>query len=167
MASVVTKPVTKQVTIRHMKLIDLTAVIRVNERCMVENYPREFWDTKFLTAKQHSFVATVATEIIGYVFCEGGVGATASILSLAVNDKYRGKGLGKHLMQNCLNTCPGSVTLQVRINNTYARRLYESLGFATIREIPDYYVNPTENAYEMTTIARILPTMRKIKLIME
>ena len=42
------------------------------------------------------------------------------------------------------------LTLEVRVGNTAAIALYESLGFENLGRRPRFYSNPTEDAYIMT-----------------
>ena len=50
------------------------------------------------------------------------------LVYIAVDNRYRGKGFGKELMQCALKTCKGDVALHVEKENP-ARFLYEKLGF--------------------------------------
>lgn len=50
------------------------------------------------------------------------------LVYIAINKKFRGAGLGKHLMLKALDHCEGDVALHVEKNNP-ARFLYEKLGF--------------------------------------
>lgn len=50
------------------------------------------------------------------------------LVYIAVNNRFRGKGLGKEIMQNAIKACKGNIALHVEKNNP-ARFLYENLGF--------------------------------------
>lgn len=50
------------------------------------------------------------------------------LVYIAVNNKYRGKGLGKDLMQNAIKVCKGDIALHVEKDNP-AKFLYEKTGF--------------------------------------
>lgn len=50
------------------------------------------------------------------------------LVYIAVDSRFRGKGLGKKLMENAIKTCKGDVALHVEKDNP-ARFLYEKLGF--------------------------------------
>ena len=59
----------------------------------------------------------------------------SGILGMGVISEYRGKGIGRALMQATLAAATASgmrrIELTVRVDNDPARRLYESLGFVT------------------------------------
>lgn len=50
------------------------------------------------------------------------------LVYIATHIEYRGKGLGKILMQNAIAHCKGDIALHVEANNP-AKHLYEKLGF--------------------------------------
>ena len=50
------------------------------------------------------------------------------LVYIAVHKEYRGKGLGKQLMQRAIKMAKGSIALHVEPNNP-AKGLYEKLGF--------------------------------------
>lgn len=128
-----------------MKLSDLSQVIEINEKSMPETYPCDFWIQKFYQGKNHCFVAVHSAAIIGYILCDG-----ARITSFAIDEKYRSKGIGKILIQQCLNTIQQLyVTLHVRVGNAVAIKLYTSLNFVIEETVPNYYQTPDEDAYLM------------------
>lgn len=133
-----------KISLRNMKLHDIKQLMELNQKTLPENYDREFWVEKFHEGKIHSFVAIFAGQIIGYVFCDND-----TIISLAIDEKFRNKGLGKQLLGNCLNTYNINVRLHVRVTNNIALKLYESFGFSEEQKLIDYYVDPIEDAYVM------------------
>ncbi|UYW02400.1 GNAT family N-acetyltransferase [Flavobacterium agricola] len=50
------------------------------------------------------------------------------LVYIATHADYRGKGLGKKLMQTVINEANGAIALHVESNNP-AKKLYEKLGF--------------------------------------
>ena len=50
------------------------------------------------------------------------------LVYIAVHNRYRGKGLGKQLMEKAISLAKGSIALHVEPDNP-ARKLYEKLGF--------------------------------------
>ena len=67
------------------------------------------------------------------------------ILNLFVLEKYRGQGIGKKLVDEVINVCNkeniNTLTLEVRVSNSYAIKMYEDIGFklGTVRK--KYYEN--------------------------
>lgn len=133
-----------KILIRPTKLTDIAQMMTLNQNSLPENYDKEFWMQKFHVCKSHSFVALVSGDIIGYIFADND-----SIISFAVDSKYRGKGIGKQLLHHCLNTFTNSVKLHVRVSNEPALKLYSLLGFKETETIKNYYVSPVEDSYVM------------------
>ena len=67
----------------------------------------------------------------------------AEILSIAIDDSYRGRGLSRDLLLTHLGHLAGrgvrTIFLEVEENNRPARRLYERTGFAVVGRRERYY----------------------------
>ena len=69
----------------------------------------------------------------------------AEILNLFVLEEYRGQGIGKKLVDEVIKVCNKEkidmLTLEVRVSNNYAIKMYEDIGFkvGTVRK--KYYEN--------------------------
>jgi len=76
----------------------------------------------------------------------------AEILNLFVSDRYRGLGIGKLLMFDVLKVCKEEkielLTLEVRVSNIYAIKMYQDLGFEVSHVRKNYY-GDNEDAYLM------------------
>ena len=85
----------------------------------------------------------------------------AHVTSIAVRKQYRGKGLGELLLANVIDLAAEAkadiVTLEVRLSNTTAQKLYLKYGFKRVGERKKYYVDrgpsgeTREDAVIMTT----------------
>lgn len=79
----------------------------------------------------------------------------AHIVSIAVRESHRGQGIGELLLQSIIDTAllreQEMVTLEVRISNTPAQKLYEKYGFKQVGIRKRYYSDNQEDAYIMTT----------------
>ena len=90
------------------------------------------------------FVAKVDEQLLGYIdfwitFQQ------AQINNLAVTPGLRRKGIGKVLLEDALNRIQQAgcerVTLEVRVSNLAAQKLYEMYGFRFTYQKKQYYAN--------------------------
>lgn len=151
-----------QFRIRNATEDDLDIVIDINMRCLPEHYPRYFWLEHLRKWNKAFFVAEVDNKIVGYVMCrvELGLGhikpwirRLGHIISIAVLEEYRRRGIGKALMIAAMNALKNEynvheIYLEVRVSNIPAIRLYEKLGFKVVKVIKSYYLDG-EDAYLM------------------
>jgi ribosomal-protein-alanine N-acetyltransferase len=95
-----------------------------------------------------------ASSISGYVSVWY-QGEEAHITEIAVREELRGNGLGELLLIGSLQEAVkyGSkvMTLEARVSNFIAQRLYEKYGFKTVGTRKGYYSDNREDAVIMTT----------------
>jgi len=88
-------------------------------------------------------VATDGNRIAGFIVGVVSGVRQARILMLAVDDDYRGRGIGKMLLRafvsSCLLSRIYSIVLEVRISNVPAINLYTAFGFSIIDNLRSYY----------------------------
>ena len=94
-------------------------------------------------------VAIDDNKLAGYVGSQSVLG-WADMMNLAVAPEYRRLGIGEKLVTELIEklkenqvTC---LTLEVRISNEPAIKLYTKLGFAEVGRRRGYYHNPREDA---------------------
>ena len=96
-------------------------------------------------------VAEKNGRVIGYVVLMD-LGECAKIMSIAVKSDYRGKGIGKALLEEAIERCKRRkkkmITLEVRISNLQAQELYKKYGFEIVGKLEKYY-SDGEDAYLM------------------
>ena len=77
----------------------------------------------------------------------------AHVTNLAVHPDFRRKGVAKALLLNALDECYREkikyLTLEVRVSNDGAIKLYESFGFKSLGVRKKYYQNNNEDALIM------------------
>jgi ribosomal-protein-alanine N-acetyltransferase len=74
------------------------------------------------------------------------------IMNLAVLEEYRGRRIGEKLLKKMFELAPPKVvnyTLEVRVSNTSAIKLYTRLGFKCFGLRPGYYADTGECAIIM------------------
>ena len=142
----------EEVKIRVMEERDLGAVAELEKQCFSDP-----WSVKLLQDGMESqwdtfWVALVEENVIGYsnlrVLSDEG-----ELERIAVDAKWRRLGVGRKLMEAMENFAENhqvsAVTLEVRSQNTAARRLYESYGFQEAGIRKRYYRNPDDDAVIM------------------
>ncbi|GAB4242172.1 MAG: ribosomal protein S18-alanine N-acetyltransferase [Thermoleophilia bacterium] len=75
------------------------------------------------------------------------------LMNLAVSPEYRGRGLGGFLLDELVLLAADSgadLTLEVRVSNQSAIRLYRRRGFRSVGRRPGYYRDANEDAMIMT-----------------
>ncbi|HLJ66388.1 MAG TPA: ribosomal protein S18-alanine N-acetyltransferase [Chloroflexota bacterium] len=79
----------------------------------------------------------------------------AHITTIAVRETWRGHGLGElllvSLIENAMEMRAVRLTLEVRVSNDVAQRLYHKYGFERVGTRPRYYSDNNEDAYIMST----------------
>lgn len=136
--------------LRPMTREDLDAVCALEKQCFSVPWSRESMEKELRENVQaHYLVAEVSGAVAGYagfwqVLDEG------HIMNIAVAPEHRGHGLGEALMREMLRQGNGLGiiywTLEVRVSNTAAVRLYEKVGFTSAGIRPGYYEKPKEDA---------------------
>jgi ribosomal protein S18 acetylase RimI-like enzyme len=112
----------------------------INEKCLPENYDIYFWD--IFISYNNSFILSAGNFVIGYCLC----GNEGNIVSFAILPQHRGLGFGNQLLSAALNHLKlknNSVTLQVRVSNKIAIKLYSSMGFVINKTLENYYTSET------------------------
>jgi len=138
--------------IRELTQEDVVAVSKIEE----ETFSMPWSPQDFLEMVEadyaYYYVAEEDGEIAGCCGIRNIVGE-GEITNVVVAEKFRGRGIGRALMEYMLKEAPlhgmGDLTLEVRVSNTPAICLYESLGFKGEGVRPDFYEKPTEDALIM------------------
>ena len=78
------------------------------------------------------------------------------LASMAVAPAFRRRGIGESLLRRMLQEVEGRgctrCTLEVRVGNRAARKLYDRAGFRPVRQMGDYYDNPKEDGLELALV---------------
>ena len=140
------------VTIRPARLFDIGEIMRIERESFREAYPRGLF-LVFLENNPETFlVAEYNGKVIGYVMAYLRPDLEGHIMSIAVDERYRGNGIGSALLTEAIDRLIARgaryIGLEVRVSNEKAIKLYERFGFRKVKRIIGYY-SDGEDAYYM------------------
>ncbi|MFN7097565.1 MAG: ribosomal protein S18-alanine N-acetyltransferase [Gammaproteobacteria bacterium] len=134
--------------IRPMQAADVAAVSAIEQQA----FPHPWGEQSFYDCIRVNFkcwVLEIGQQIIGYAIVMA-VLDESQLLNIAIAPTHHGKKLGKYLLSWVLAqlkvTGTKEMFLEVRISNTAAIHLYETLGFQKIGIRKAYY--PLDNGRE-------------------
>jgi len=142
------------VEFRKLKLRDLSAIEEIER----SSYPTPWSRSMFAgeLAKPSSIclgaIESPTSRLIGYLIISRYVDAW-HVMNIAVADDHRRRGIATRLMERLFDVTSGDgrrgYTLEVRVSNEAAIRLYESLGFKARGVRRGYYTDNREDALIM------------------
>ncbi len=139
--------------LRRLDLSDLAAVERIER----ESYPAPWSRSMFASelAKPSSLSLAAVTEdgeLVGYLVLSRYVDAW-HVMNVAVDPAWRRRGVASALLERLLAETQGDTergyTLEVRVSNVDAIRLYERFGFRARGLRRAYYTDNREDALIM------------------
>src|SRR5204863_9321945 len=144
-----------KLTIEAMRLEDLAEVQRIEEASFSTPWPENAYRSELMSNRLASYlVARIEGRIVAY----GGMWLMvdeAHITTFAVHPAWRRQRIGERLLLAFLDLARDrharEATLEVRLSNLAARRLYEKYGFRPVGVRPRYYSDNNEDALIMTT----------------
>ena len=150
-------------TIRPMAIADLEAVQRIERASFTTPWPPQAYRQELETNRlAHYLVGQLGDEVVAY----GGIWLMvdeAHITTFAVHPRYRRRRIGERLLLAMIDLSADrharEATLEVRLSNIAARRLYEKYGFRPVGIRPRYYSDDQEDALIMTTEPLSSPAM--------
>jgi ribosomal-protein-alanine N-acetyltransferase len=153
-----------KVRIEPMRVADLPAVHAVERASFDTPWPSEAYRSELETNRLAQYlVVRAGDEIIGF----GGMWLMvdeAHIITFAIHPQWRRQHIGDRLLLAMLDIAvdagANETTLEVRLSNLPARRLYEKFGFRPVGLRPRYYSDNGEDALIMTTDQLRDPPMR-------
>lgn len=140
-------------TIRDMRAEDVSGVLEVEQECFTLPWSRKAFEAELDDNDlAHYLVMENEGRIIGYA----GVWIVldeAHVTNIAICQNYRRRGLGERLLVELIRSAKQygalSMTLEVRVTNSAAQKLYEKLGFVKRGIRRQYYSDTKEDALIM------------------
>lgn len=138
--------------IRKMTEEDLHEVCVIEQETFSDPWSKEDFSNSMKEASNTYLVVVIEGKIAGYCgywgICEEGY-----IYNVAVKKEYRRHHIGHEMLKALLEDAHSrgitSMTLEVRLSNEPAIRLYEALGFERAGIRKDFYTKPRESAVIM------------------
>ena len=149
-------------SIRRAVSSDLISVMEINLKTLPEHYSDYFYESLLAELPEAFIIAEVGEKRVGYIMCKTEFGFSnfkklgfvkkGHVVSIAVIEEYRRKGIGNALVEESVNgiklrNCD-EFYLEVRCSNGDAVRLYEKMGFVIRQQLNTYY-RDGEDAYLM------------------
>jgi [ribosomal protein S18]-alanine N-acetyltransferase len=144
-----------RIELRHLTLADLGAIERIERAAYPTPWSRSMFAGEI--AKQSSLcLCAVDVEagerLVGYLIISRYADAW-HVMNVAVDERYRRQGIATKLLGRLFDLTAGDdrrgYTLEVRVSNEHAIRLYERLGFVARGVRRGYYTDNREDALIM------------------
>lgn len=142
-----------EVKIREMLIADLDEVLEIEQVSFPTPWSRRsFMQELTENIYAHYVVAEYCGRIVGY--CGMWVILDeAHITNIAVRPEFRGRGIGERILKDMIERAKSrgatKMTLEVRVSNLTAQRLYKRLGFVARGLRRGYYSDTGEDAIVM------------------
>lgn len=120
-------------------------------------YPRPWSASLFLSelaqrSTRSYIVARHEGEVVGYAGLMF-TGLEGHITNIAVDPSFHGRKIGSRLLMTLVTEAIGrgaeTISLEVRISNTPAQKMYEKFGFSVTGTRKGYYMETNEDAFVM------------------
>jgi [ribosomal protein S18]-alanine N-acetyltransferase len=153
-----------RISIEPMGLDDLPTVQAIEEASFTTPWPPHAYRSEIETNRLAQYiVARVGGDVVAYAGMWMMVDE-AHVTTFAVHPRWRRQRIGERLLLTLLDLARGrrarEATLEVRLSNLAARRLYEKYGFRPVGLRPRYYSDDNEDALIMTTESLDTPRMQ-------
>ena len=147
-----TAPPAAAIEIRRLTYADLPQVVAIERRAYRTPWSLAMFVLELSKASGICLAAFVEGELAGYLVCSR-YDTIWHIMNVAVDEGFRGRGIAHGMLERLFELTVGDVergyTLEVRISNADAIRLYEKLGFESRGIRRGYYTDNREDALIM------------------
>jgi len=156
-----------RLSVEPMQLEDIPAVHAIESASFPSPWPPYAFRGELETNRMaHYLVVRAGQRVVAYAGIWLMVDE-AHVTTFAVLPVYRRQGIGGRLLSEVIELAAGLgasvVTLEVRLGNAAARRLYQQFGFRPVGVRPRYYSDNGEDALIMTTEQLDAPEMRQLR----
>ena len=138
--------------IRKLRKRHIPEVAAIEQECFTDPWSKELLESERKYKYALCFVAILDKTVVGYCSIRRIVNE-GHINNIAVSPKHQNKGIASMLLEKII--CYANkkrfigITLEVRVSNTPAIRLYKKYGFTPEGIRKNYYSTPSEDALIM------------------
>lgn len=142
-----------EIKIEIMEEKHIDEVYEIEKNTFADPWSKNSFLTEILANQSATyFVATFFDEVIGY----GGIWTVAgdgSVTNIAVREEYKKMGVGQKIVASIIKQAKEKkcdlISLEVRVSNEKAIKLYEKNGFKIVGTRKEYYNDNGEDAFVM------------------
>ncbi len=138
--------------VRRARPDDITEILAIENRSNPVPWSRQLFVKELQRAEGATLVAVDGGNVVGFIACAG-QGDSWHILNVTVDPGHRRRGIGGMLVDGVIAALDGRpydrYTLEVRVSNDAAIRLYRARGFVDCGVRPRYYSDNQEDALIM------------------
>ncbi len=142
----------RELFIRPLETADIAAILPMEQKAFSQPWSEESFRSLLTKDHAHYLVACMDSRVVGICGMLK-LGDEGDIDKVLVDESYRGRGIAGALLQELLRQGKtagiSDFTLEVRVSNVPAIRLYESAGFVSEGVRPGFYEKPVEDAMIM------------------
>lgn len=139
---------------RRMQPEDLDQVAAIERQCFSEPWTRAGFETSLRSPDTLYLAALEEGQVVGYCGLLRSF-EEADITNVAVREDHRNQGIAGKMLEELMEQGRRwgilRFTLEVRVSNRAAIRVYERLGFASVGVRRGFYTKPAEDALIMWT----------------
>lgn len=142
-------------SIREVKYTDIKKLIAIEREAYHGDVP---WGRSAFLEEMNGphpilyILAEQDNKVVGFLGVRF-VATDGHITNVAVLNKYQNQGIGRFFIEEAIRVAKErnylTLSLEVRISNLDAQRLYRRLGFVSQRVKPNYYRSNNEDALDM------------------
>jgi len=131
---------------------DLDEIVAIENVSYPSPWPKQIFEREIEAQNSYKRIIRFSGSVVAYIVTWT-IHDEVHILNIAVHPDFRKIGLGEMLLRDCLGFSSERglklAVLEVRTSNSGAIKLYEKIGFRTLRVRKKYYSDTGEDAYVM------------------
>ena len=132
---------------------DIPVIAEIEKKCFSEPWSENSFISHISKPYSRSFAVKYLNKPVGYICCDY-ICDEMYVGTIAVDESMRRRHVAEKLLTTMIDLCEylGVIllTLEVRVSNEPAQKLYEKHGFKNLGVRKNFYSQPKEDAYIMT-----------------